>query len=102
MGELFLRSEQPLENILTNLLGLRRLNVGDVNIVCRDGTVLAHKIILASVSQMLQFVFSGNFLDEKISILAPDVDRKSVSRCLDELYNHGKVSKEDDFINLIM
>ena len=101
MGELILRSEQPMENILTNLVGLRRLNVGDVNIVCRDGTVLAHKIILASVSQMLQLVFSGNFLDEKISILAPDVDRKSVSRCLDELYNHGKVSKEDDFINLI-
>ena len=101
MVEHFLHSEVPMANIFRNLDRLRSHNIGDVKIICRDGTVLAHKIILASVSQMLQKEFSGNFRDEILSISAPDVDRESVSRCLDSLYNRREVSSDETFINLI-
>ena len=101
MEEHFLYSELPMENIFKSLDRLRSHNIGDVRIICKDGTILAHKIILASVSEMLQEEFSGNFRDEILSILAPDLDRESVSRCLDSLYNRREVSRDETFINLI-
>ena len=66
-----LQSEEPIENILRQLESLRSHNIGDVKIVCKDGTVVAHKIILAAVSGLFQRVFSNNVLEETISVIAP-------------------------------
>ena len=96
-----LQSEEPIENILRQLGSLRSHNIGDVKIVCKDGTVVAHKIILAAVSGLFQRVFSNNVLDETISVIAPDIDRNDVMRCLDALYNRREVSRDETFINLI-
>ena len=101
MGDHLLRSEEPVDNILHNLHRMRSHNVGDVNIICRDGTVVAHKIILASISEMLLREFSDNFRDETISMLVPDVDRKSVTDCLDTLYSRKEVSREETFMKIL-
>ena len=90
-----------MENILRQLGSLRSHNIGDVKIVCKDGTVVAHKIILATISGLFQREFSHNFLDETISVIIPDIDRSDVSQCLDVLYNRREVSRDETFINLI-
>ena len=106
MGDHFLHdqrlhSEEPIENILRQLESLRSHNIGDVKIVCRDGTLVAHKIILATISELFQREFSHNFRDETISVIAPDIDRNDVSKCLDTLYNRREVSRDETFIKLI-
>ena len=97
----YIHSEEPIENILRQLESLRSHNIGDVKIVCRDGTLVAHKIILATISELFQREFSHNFRDETISVIAPDIDRNDVSKCLDALYNRREVSREENLINLI-
>ena len=96
-----LHSEEPIENILRQLGSLRNHNIGDVKFICKDGTVVAHKIILAAISGLFQQEFSHNFHDETISVIIPDIDRNDVNKCLDALYNRQEVSREENFINLI-
>ena len=48
-------------------------NYSDVIITCSDGQISAHKLVLASISQILYSEFKLNTWDEAISIIIPNV-----------------------------
>ena len=82
-----IQSSKPKQNILEYLKG-SRYQSGDVLICCSNGNLSAHKLVLASISQILFLEFSleqRNSEDSAILIL-PDFTTEAVSRYLDAVY----------------
>ena len=57
----------------------------DVTIHCSDGTVLGHKLVLASISKMLYQEIQFNIWDENISIIMPDTTVLQISKYLTDI-----------------
>ena len=77
-------SKIPSENILQYLSSCSESST-DVTIYCSDGTVAAHKLVLASLSKMLCLEFQENIWDDIISITMPDFTVMEVSRYLADI-----------------
>ena len=58
----------------------------DVTIMCDDGKLLAHRIVLASVSPFLCHVLEGDTSGGQSTIVVPEVRREIVQQLLDFLY----------------
>ncbi|XP_065344183.1 transcription factor Ken-like [Cloeon dipterum] len=60
----------------------------DVMLVCKDGRLSAHRIVLASASPMLRDLLLNfhSFVDDMIMVHLPDVKKEEVSRLLQFLY----------------
>ena len=58
----------------------------DVIILCSDGVIPTHKLVLASISKMLYYAFKEDTWDERISILMPDFTVDQMSKYLENLY----------------
>ena len=43
----------------------------DVTIFCEDGLYFAHKLVLASASDLLKTLFYDNFYDKELSLILP-------------------------------
>ena len=61
----------------------------DVNIFCLDGFVSTHRLLLASMNDMLSSIFKHDTWDEPITIILPDFKTKEVSSCLKEVCQYG-------------
>ena len=68
-------------------------NYSDVTITCRDGQIAAHKLVLASISQILYSEFKLNTWDETISIVFPDVPSSEIHQYLNCVYNCKNLEK---------
>ena len=58
----------------------------DVMIHCKDGLVLTHKLVLASISKMLYSIFKLDSWDESISLIMPDFNIEEIKGYLEDLY----------------
>ena len=99
-----LHSEDPLINILQFINEIKpdeTESSSDVIIYCSDGTVMAHQLILASISPVLCVEFRKNKFDEIISISLPEVDVSSVRNYLDSVYSCEDISDYEDFNNML-
>ena len=73
-------------------LCLKNLTNTDVIIHCNDGTVAAHKLVLASISQMIFVEFSIS-QEETASIFLPDCSTEEISNYLDAVYSCKSLSR---------
>jgi len=66
----------------------------DVSIVCKDGTLLAHRLILASLSPMMLKVLRDNFdeLEETSCIIMPDISADQMKTYLHHVYQGQTLS----------
>lgn len=60
----------------------------DVRIQCSDGSLAAHKLVLASVSKMLYEEFKENDWDETVSVIMPEYSVSDVSKYLQNVYRN--------------
>jgi len=73
-------------------------NHSDVIITCSDGQLSAHKLVLASISQMLYSEFKQNNWDKNISLVFPEFSVRELSKYLFCVYN-GKSLKQFSTLN---
>ena len=74
----------------------------DVTIQCRDGFVKSHKIILASVSEVLADMLKENVGDKESWIILPDFSVQSLGLFLDNIYNFRDISEFQEINQLLM
>ena len=53
--------------------------MSNVNLVCRDGVVYSHKIVLASVSEFLKTLLSDIPVGDDVSVFLSDFSKKEVN-----------------------
>ena len=73
----------------------------DVVIYCSDGTVSAHKLVLASLSTMMYNVFTDSTWDETISVILPDVSSENMRNYLLKLYKGEDMRSFQDINQII-
>ena len=71
---------------------LKNLTNTDVIIHCSDGTVGAHKLVLASISQMMFVEFSIS-QEETMSIILPDCSTEEITSYLEAVYSCKSLSR---------
>ena len=76
-------------------------NFSDVLIICCDGQISAHKLVLASISQMLYTEFKVNIWDEIVYISLPDTNVSDITNYLLCAYN-GKSLTEYATVNQLI
>ena len=76
-------------------------NFSDVLIICCDGQISAHKLVLASISQMLYTEFKVNVWDEIVNISLPDTNVSDITNYLLCAYN-GKSLTEYATVNRLI
>ena len=54
--------------------------VSNVNLVCRDGVVYSHKIVLASVSDFVKTLLSDIPVGDDVSVFLPDFSKEEVNK----------------------
>ena len=93
------KSSKPKQNILENLKGSREES-GDVLICCSNGSLSAHKLVLASISQILFLEFSGN-TEDSATLILPDFTKEAVSRYLDAVYGCEDLTRFNDLNKMV-
>ena len=71
---------------------LKNVTNTDVIIHCSDGTAVAHKLVLASISQMMFVEFSIS-QEETTSIIIPDCSTEEITNYLDAVYSCKSLSR---------
>merc|ERR1719422_781074 len=59
--------------------------VSNVNLVCREGVVYSHKIVLASVSDFVKTLLSDIPVGDDVSVFLPDFSKKEVNKLLENI-----------------
>ena len=79
-----IHSEEPKQSILEHLqLGLPD---HDVTIICGDGSLMTHQLVLAAVSPMLRTEMMGS-AEDILTISMPDLTKDHVTQFLASLYH---------------
>ena len=73
---------------LSNSLLNAKDATSDVRIQCSDGSLSAHKLVLASVSKMLYEEFKENDWDETVSVIMPEYSVSDISKYLQNVYKN--------------
>ena len=88
------KKEEPMQSILS-YMSLMNIETADVSIYCKDGTLLGHKLVLASISPMLYGALKdhgGDDSEETTSILIPDVSVEQMKAYLHQVYECQSLS----------
>ena len=76
-------------------------NTSDVIIYCSNGVLMAHQLILASISPVLCSEFVRNKFDEVVSIFMPDLSTETLSKYLDGVYRCKDLDQFSDINNML-
>ena len=98
-----LTSEKPAVNLFEYLKTSRGSvqSSSDVLIKCHDGVLLAHQLILASISPMLYTEFCQNKYEETITICMPGMAASDMSSYLDAIYSCQDLASYSDINKLL-
>ena len=69
--------------------------VSNVNLVCRDGVVYSHKIVLGSVSDFVKTLLSDIPVGDDVSVFLPDFSKKEVNKFLENILLKRKSDNYD-------
>ena len=96
-------SEKPAVNLFEYLKTGRGSvqSSSDVLIKCHDGDLLAHQLILASISPMLYTEFCQNKYEDTITICMPGVAYSVMSSYLDAIYSCQDLASYSDINKLL-
>jgi len=93
-------SDQILR-FLTEALQDGRDTTADVLIYCSNGVIPTHRLLLASISDMLLTVFKQDTWDEQIVIMLPDFSTSDLTQCIKSLLMSSKSEKLSDVFNVL-
>ena len=91
------QSSKSKQNIL-EYLKCSRDRSGDVLICCSNGNLSAHKLVLASISQILflEFSLQQRNTEDSETLILPDFTIETVSRYLDAVYGCEDLTRFND------
>ena len=69
--------------------------VSNVNLVCRDGVVYSHKIVLGSVSDFVKTLLRDIPVGDDVSVFLPDFSKKEVNKLLENILLKRKSDNYD-------
>jgi len=80
-----------------------RLNFGelpdnpDVELICSDGRILVHRVLLAATSRWMKEIFTVSHTDEQIqTVLLQDIQTCQISPTIDFLYGRSDILTRDE------
>ena len=82
---------------IVSSLGAEPVATSDVRLVCGDGAVWGHRLVLASISRTLLSILSeaeaGDTGDEAVTIIMPDCEVASVRQYFADMFSGQKVDQ---------
>ena len=69
----------------------------DVVLLCRDGPLPGHKLVLAAVSEMFHTIFREDTWDEVITILMPDFTRAVLADYFEKIFKFRVLDQAHEF-----
>ena len=69
----------------------------DVILLCRDGPLPGHKLVLAAVSEMFHAIFREDSWDEVITILMPDFTRAVLADYFEKIFKFRVLDQAHEF-----
>ena len=94
-------SSDQILRFLTEALQDGRDTTADVLIYCSNGVIPTHRLVLASISDMLLTVFKQDTWDEQIVIMLPDFSTSDLTQCIKSLLMSSKSEKLSDVFNVL-
>ena len=89
-----IHSEEPKQSILQHLQHHPGIPAHDLMIICRDGSLMTHQVVLACVSPMLRSEMGVMTLaDDILTISMPDMTKDHLAEFLAALYQCKDLSK---------
>ena len=74
----------------------------DVIIHCSNGFLQSHRLVLASISNMLALIFKQDTWDEGISLILMDFTVEEISKYFEEFYINGfNIHKDSAFVKIL-
>ena len=70
----------------------------DVFIFCSNGVVQTHRLVLASISNMLMSIFKQESWDESISLMLVDFTAEQISEYLSEFFEYGSKIHDNSLV----
>ena len=77
-------------------------STADVLIFCRNGVIPAHRLVLASISDMFMSIFKQDTWDEPITILLKDVTVEEVAGYFQDFYLNGFESGRASHVSSVL
>ena len=68
----------------------------NVTIVCSDGIIHTHKIVVASASDFIKHLLSDIPVSDEITLYLPDHDKTSVMKLLDGVFTNDTIKHDDN------
>ena len=66
----------------------------NVTIVCSDGIIHTHKIVVASASDFIKHLLSDIPVSDEITLYLPDHDKTSVMKLLDGVFTNDTIKND--------
>ena len=68
----------------------------NVTIICGDGIIHTHKIVVASASDFIKHLLSDIPVGDEITLYLPDHDKTSVMKLLDGVFTNDTIKHDDN------
>ena len=68
----------------------------NVTIVCSDGIIHTHKIVVATASDFIKHLLSDIPVSDEITLYLPDHDKTSVMKLLDGVFTNDNIKHDDN------
>ena len=68
----------------------------NMTIVCSDGIIHTHKIVVASASDFIKHLLSDIPVGDEITLYLPDHDKTSVMKLLDGVFTNDTIKHDDN------
>ena len=68
----------------------------NVTIICSDGIIHTHKIVVASASDFIKTLLSDIPVGDEITLYLPDHDKTSVIKLLDGVFTNDNIKHDDN------
>ena len=75
-------------------------SMSNVTIVCSDGIIQTHKIVVASASDFIKHLLSDVPVGDEITLYLPDHDKTSVLGLLNGVFSQEKLESSAECISL--
>ena len=87
---------------LDNLLLLNSSEVTNTKIVCKDGIISSHKILVASTSKFIKnIMLDANIDDEDMTLILPDFTNNEVNEMLKKVLNGNYCAPVTEEVNIV-
>ena len=66
--------------------------VSNTTIVCQDGIIYSHKLVVASLSNFVKFLINDVPANDGIALILPDFTKTEIEKLIHEVVLHEKIN----------